>query len=149
MFLTDKNPLISNLKHIGLFLTFLVFCHSFSFAQNQPPIKFKTEYNKTLQLIDDTRDSLERLIISMKNTTNPDGLQKVKINFIKSKLYVLYEIDPIFLKTGSDPTNSAIHLSPLAKAENYIVQSRPDEGIPLIFQFLQTANKRYNTSICY
>ncbi len=147
MFLTDKKPLISNLKHIGLFLIFLVFCHSFSFAQSQSPNKFKTEYNKILQLIDDTRDSLERLITSMKNTTNPDDLQKAKINFIQSKLYVLYEIDPMLLETGSVSMDSIEYLSPLAKAENYIVQSRPDEGIPLIFQFLQTANKNSDSAV--
>jgi AraC-like DNA-binding protein len=110
---------------------------SFSFAQKE----FEARYNKTVQLIIDTRDSLEYLISSMKNTTKLSDVQKAQINFIKTKMYTLYEIDPLFHITTDLSTDSIEQLPLLSKAENYIVQSRPDEGIPLIFEFLQTVDE--------
>ncbi|RLD54692.1 MAG: hypothetical protein DRJ05_14190, partial [Bacteroidetes bacterium] len=132
-------------KLLIFFFFFLSF--SFSFAQEDETTRFDTQYLKAFQLVEDTRDSLESLIISMRNTANINEAQKAKINFIETKMHTLYDIDPLFSRITGPVTDSIEKLPLLAKAENYIVQSMPDEGIPLIFEFLQNADEGSDSAV--
>jgi len=98
-------------------------------------------------MLSSTRNSASRLIDSLEKKQKLNDIEQAKVNCLKISLQYLYDIDRD-KNTVLDPIfDSTKYGSLLEKAENYIIQSRPDEGIPLIFQFLKTVDEKSDSAV--
>jgi len=103
---------------------------------------FDSIYNNTLKLFEKTRDVSEENIIQIQKYTLND-IRKAKINFIKTRIALLYEVDPFFKNTpvvlNEIPDTSTYKKKLLFQAQQYTNKSMPDKAIPLLMEISDNA----------
>jgi AraC-like DNA-binding protein len=125
----------------------LVFCLLLSLinpllkSQNRERKGFENQYRIAIQVIKNTCDTLENLTSRMKAEEPLTDLQQARINLIISKLQILNEIESVNPPYSVIADDTLTNVNSLVdKAQNFIVQSRPDEGIPLILKYLENGS---------
>jgi AraC-like DNA-binding protein len=109
---------------------------------------FQSDYYKACQLIRQTADSLEMLVEVMKQSDTLTDIQKAKLNLIQSKIYLLDEMWALSrLNEEVLPETADIENHLLKAAQIFIMQSRPDEGIPPILEYLENVDKDSDSAI--
>jgi AraC-like DNA-binding protein/tetratricopeptide (TPR) repeat protein len=99
------------------------------------------------QLILHTRDSLSQLMAEMNKDSSLTEIQKAQISLIFLKLQTLEEMHHSVSHTVLPSPADDFAGSMMETAQNFIVQSRPDEGIRLILQFLENTDKSSDMAI--
>jgi AraC-like DNA-binding protein len=99
---------------------------------------FQSQHEHAVQLIEITCDSLKTLINQMNSNEHLTDMQRAKLDLLRFRFQML---DDIFA-LAADYTELSFDTIPnpgnlMERAQNLIVQSRPDEGIPLILKFLE------------
>lgn len=122
--------------------------HSVSVAQSTDEASFQQQYNRADLMIDRTCDSLKSLISEMKMNDSLSEIHKAKINHILTRLQTLEDMiitypPPMIIPSDSTGFSDSL----ISTAQNFIIQSRPDEGIPLILKFLEQIDKSSGTAI--
>lgn len=136
-------------KTIALFsmLLYIGLCNGFA-SQLPDSLRFKLQYDRASFMIERTCDSLKVLISEMSMNDSLPEIQKAKINLILTKLQSLDDMLPTFSHSLMIPPDSLFFTgSPMEAAQNLIVQSRPDEGIPLIMKFLEEADIHSDSAV--
>jgi len=139
---------MSFLSKLFFTLSILLSIHPVIWAQGGQPADFESNYNKADQLLLQTVDSLEELLALMKQSKELSDSEEARLNLIRSKMKLLEDILDISLMKEivmSDTSGPADPL--LKKARAYIVQSRPDDGIPLIMKYLENADKDSDSAV--
>lgn len=135
-----RTSLFSMILLIGL-------CNGFA-SQLTDSMRFQQQYDRATLMIDRSIDSLRALVSEMNQNDSLTEIQKAKINLILSKLESLDNMLPTFSHSLMIPPDSLWFSGSLMEAsQNLIVQSRPDEGIPLIMKFLEENDKSSDTAI--
>ncbi len=132
------------------FITFSLFVviHSSIMSQVRNPDFFESRYDKAGQLIRKTVDSLDAFVELMKQDENLTEIQKAKINLIRSKIRILDDIISFSQPLEVVPSDTIFNQDALMKkAQNFIVQSRPDEGIPLIIKYLKDIDGQSDSAV--
>lgn len=106
---------------------------------SQPDTRGKSEeqYDNLVLLIRQTCDSLNKLMGVIELDSNLTDIRKAKLDLIRSKIQALNEMNLVPGPSIGIPHDTAGRMNPLLReARSMIVQSRPDEGIPLILEYL-------------
>ena len=90
---------------------------------------------------------MEHLLYSLKNNNQLNDVQKAKVNFIKTKINNLYEIEPHPNEIFDPLIDSSENLSLFVKAQNLIFQSRLTIGIPLMLEFIKTVDEHSDSAV--
>lgn len=119
-----------------------------SFSQIKATEGFQSQYDRAEHLIGQTCDSLKLLLAQMSNNEHLTEIQRAKLDLMRSKFQILDEIfslsanyEVLPFDTISNPGNL------LERAQNLIIQSRPDEGIPLILEFINKVDGQNDSTI--
>ncbi|MBN1340151.1 MAG: tetratricopeptide repeat protein, partial [Bacteroidales bacterium] len=110
--------------------------------------KFNKQYEQTGQYLKQAGDSLTKLLTIFRTDTTLSEIEKARLDLLLSKSQILNEIYPIprpALNIFTDTTGKIDQL--LKEAQNMIVQSRPDEGVPLIMQYLEKVNNNTDSAV--
>ncbi|MFO7614435.1 MAG: helix-turn-helix domain-containing protein [Bacteroidales bacterium] len=84
----------------------------------------------------------------MKQSENLTDIQKAKLNLIRSKMKLLDDMLEISRPNEVVYPDTTVMADPLLKkAQALIVQSRPDEGIPLILDYLEQVDNDSDSAI--
>lgn len=108
---------------------------------------FDKQLEHARQLIQNTGDSLNHILAEIGRYPGLTDIQKARINMIRLKLQTLEEMHYSFLQSALIPSTDYFSGSQMEAAQNFIIQSRPDEGIALIMQFLEDADISSDTAI--
>lgn len=126
----------------------LVVASQASIPQPASTEKFDEQFEHAEHLIGQTCDSLKLLLAQMTNNEHLTEIHRAKLDLMRSKFQILDEIfslsanyEALPFDTISNPGNL------LEKAQNLIVQSRPDEGIPLILEFINKVEGHSDSTI--
>ncbi len=115
-----------------------VFFDTISIAQVRNNNIFEENFWQATNLIEQTSDSVRSLITEINNSANLTELQKAKIDQIHSKLNVLESMLDVLLPAGFIPVDTNSFYGALINdAQKLLIQSRPDESIPLLLTFLE------------
>lgn len=124
-----------------------VFCNSIG-AQQSIEDSFTRSLRQATDLIEETGDSLRLFIIDMNKSTDLTDLQKAKVDLIRSKLNTLEDVLKVISPEELLTTDTfRFSGTPLNEAQNFIVQSRPDEGIPLLLKFLDEVHSQSDSAV--
>jgi AraC-like DNA-binding protein len=117
-------------------------------AQDVNEDTFTQNLRQANELIEETGDSLRLLIAEINESADLTELQKAKIDLIRSKLNTLEDVLKVLspAETLAADTNRFPGTS-LSEAQRLIVQSRPDEGIPLILKFLEDIDSQSDSAV--
>ncbi|MCF6366274.1 MAG: tetratricopeptide repeat protein [Bacteroidales bacterium] len=128
---------------IQLLLLIFLFLNKTTFSQTSNKIFFDSIYNNTLELFEKTRDISQENINKARTYTLND-IQEAKINFIKTRIALLYEVDPLFKSTpiifNETSDTSTYEEKLLFQAQQYTNKSMPDNAIPLLFEILDNVD---------
>jgi AraC-like DNA-binding protein/tetratricopeptide (TPR) repeat protein len=109
-----------------------------SSAQIKDSDGFQAQYDRAEQLIEKTCDSLKTLLNQMSSNEHLLDIQRAKLDLLRFRFQMLDDIftlaadyEELSFDTIANPGNL------MERAQNLVVQSRPDEGIPLILKFLE------------
>ncbi|MBN1338237.1 MAG: AraC family transcriptional regulator [Bacteroidales bacterium] len=112
------------------------------------PDKHQKQVDHLFQLIEETGDSLKKLVAVIELDSNLTEKQKARINLIRSKILVLQEMIPVPKPAMGISVDTNLNEDPLLyKAKNMIVQSKPDQGIPLIMKYLETVDNQSDSAV--
>jgi AraC-like DNA-binding protein len=119
---------------------FVVF-DAISIAQVRNNNIFNENFWQATNLIEQTGDSVRRLITEINESADLTDLQKVKIDQIHSKLNILESMLHVLLPAELIPADTnGFYGALINDAQKLLIQSRPDESIPLLLTFLQGVN---------
>lgn len=138
--------MLANAK-IQLVFIFLLVVSQASLPQSFENRAFDEQLEQARQLIRHTGDSLNQLVAEIERDSRLTEVQKAQINMIRLKLETFEEIRHSFSQPALIPSTDDYSGSLMEAAQNFIVQSRPDQGIALIMQFLEDADKSSDTAI--
>jgi len=120
------------------FVILFVWFHNGLQSQTKGSKRFEAQYERSRVLIEQTSDSLKTLIAEMRQNESLTEIQKTKINLALLKIQNLYDLLTVLQPDVLVPSDTSVFQgSMIKKAQGMIVQSRPDEGIPLIMKFLE------------
>lgn len=109
---------------------------------------FTQRYEQAGKLINQTCDSLKKVVNVMITDSNLTDIEKAKINLIRSKFHVLDDMQKVLSSAELVPFDTMrFSGSYLTEAQKLIIQSRPDEGIPLIMKYLEDAESQSDSAI--
>ncbi len=117
-------------------------------SQNRNNDIFEENLRQANELIGQTGDSLRMLIAGINESADLTDLQKAKIDLIRLKLNTLEDVLKM-LSTADYLPLDTIRVSGtfINDARKLIIQSRPDEGIPLILRFLEGVDSQSDSAI--
>jgi YesN/AraC family two-component response regulator len=139
---------MSCISKLYITLTLFVAIHSSTRSKALDTDLFQSNYYKASQLIRQTADSLETLVELMKLSDNKTDIQRAKLNLICSKMHLLDEMQAVSRLHEEVLPDTADIVNPLLKsAQAFIIQSRPDEGIPLILEYLESVDHDGDSAI--
>jgi len=109
---------------------------------------FEQRLGQATGLIGQTGDSLRVLLAEMSEGAVLTDLQEAKIDQIRLKLNTLEDILKVLSPAELIPTDTnRFPGSGMNDAQRLITQSRPDEGIPLIMEFLDRADSHSDSAV--
>lgn len=103
---------------------------------------------RATDLIEETGDSLCLLIAEINKSADLTDLQKAKIDLFQSKLNTLEDVLKILSPAEQIPdVTNRFPGTLINEAQKLIVQSRPDEGIPILLKFLENVDSRSDSAV--
>jgi len=120
---------------------------SFSFAQKTDSLQFELKYTELIQYLSQTEDSLENLVGTINNGLQLDYVQQARLNFIKIRVHDLYKMGSLPDEIYDPVIDSSKNQSPFTKAINLVVQSRLSTGVPLLLEFIETADENSDSAV--
>lgn len=131
---------------IFVYLLTGIYTRAMSQAANRDDLS--VPYAHAVRLIDRTCDSLELFLTEMAMNDSLMDVQQAKIDLIRMKLQVLNEMDPLAAPAEIIPADTTGNSVPLLdRAQHLIVQSRPDEAIPLLLEYLQGTDSQSDSAV--
>ncbi len=131
-----------------IFVYLLTVIHPVAMSQTANRDDLSVPYAHAVRLIDRTCDSLELFLSGMAMNDTLSEVQQAKIDLIRMKLQVLNEMDPMAAPVEIIPADTAGDTgSPVNRAQHLIVQSRPDEAIPLLLEYLQGIDSQSDSAV--
>mgnify|MGYP001153365422 CR=1 FL=1 len=119
-----------------------------SAAQDMNEDIFTQNFRQATDLIEETGDSLRLLIAGINESADLTDLQKAKIDLVHLKLNTLEDVLKAMSSSEQIPdTTNRFPGTYIDEAIKLIVQSRPDEGIPLLLKFLEDVNNQSDSAI--
>jgi len=122
--------------------------HTIIRAQDRNKDSFEQNFVQANDLIGQTGDSLRMLIAEINESADLTDLQKAKIDLIRLKLNTLEDVLKMLSTADYLPLDTNRFSGTLINdARKLIVQSRPDEGIPLILKFLEDIDSQSDSAV--
>ncbi|MEA3443814.1 MAG: hypothetical protein U9R19_03725, partial [Bacteroidota bacterium] len=116
----------------------LVLANGFSFAQPIDSAHFEDEYQKLLQVLIHSQDSLEQLLQTLDTEYSFDNFQKARLNLIRIEAQDLFNTDQLTMAISDPEILSDKNIPILEKARRYLGQNRATLAIPLVMKYLET-----------
>jgi len=131
-----------------LLIIFLVIVIGLLYSQTGKLNTFESSLDLTNRLLEKTSDSLRKYLVVLMKFENLNHIQEARINLIQSKLYLIEEMLPE-LTNHEMLIHDGVNLQGrrIQKAVNLIIQSRPDEGIPLIIKFIEDVDNQSDSVV--
>ena len=132
---------------IFAFLVLFGICNQ-SISQIKAHGGFQTQYDRAEELIGQTCDSLKLLLERMNTSEQLTEIQRARLDLLRSKFQMLDDIFALTTNYKVLPFDTISNPGSLIeRAQNFIIQSRPDEGIPLILKFLEEIESQSDSAV--
>jgi AraC-like DNA-binding protein len=132
---------------IFAFLVLFGICNQ-SISQIKAHGGFQTQYDRAEELIGQTCDSLKLLLERMNTSEQLTEIQRAKLDLLRSKFQILDDIFALTANYKVLPFDTIANPGSLIeRAQNFIIQSRPDEGIPLLLRFIKNTDSQSDSAI--
>ena len=123
-----------------LFGILLMLAKGYCFAQPIDSVQFEKEYNKLLQVLIHSQDSIEQLLHSLDKKYTFDDFQKARLALVKIESSDLYNPERLNIITADPERLADKDIDLLEKARLYLEQSRSNLAMPLILKYLETVD---------
>lgn len=130
-----------------LYIILLLLTFFQSFSQSSDSTRFETDYRNLLENMEATGETMDSMVKAVENKYLLTDLQKSRLYYIKTKIYSL-NFDEDNKDVIADPVvDSCETLSMLNMAVKRIIQSRTAIGIPLLQEYLASADPDSDSAV--
>jgi len=117
------------------------------FSQNNDTLQFEKCYEQLLLRNKNFYDSIQYSLYDLESNFQLTNIQNAKLNYMKSWMFDLYRIDEKRMTMHDPVVDSVSKSSLLTRAVRLIIQSRTTTGIPLLLQYIETADPDADSTV--